>query len=111
MIRRPPRSTLFPSTTLSRSAQAAAPPTTATLADFVATHPSRGWSDAVEHEAHRTFLNWAGCAIGAARHAAADAALAAMRMLDPAPQARVLGRTRRIDMAGAARSNRIPRRT
>src|SRR5256885_11443016 len=93
------------------AAVADAPPVTATLADFVATHPSRGWSDAVEHEAHRTFLNWAGCAIGAARHAAADAGLAAMRMLDPAPQTPVLGRTRRIDMAGAARSNRIPRRT
>src|SRR5256885_12826334 len=51
MIRRPPRSTLFPSTTLSRSAQADAPPITATLAAFVATHPSRGWSDAAEHEA------------------------------------------------------------
>ena len=69
-----------------------APPITATLAQFVATHPSRGWSDAVEHEAHRTFYNWLGCAIGAARHTAADAALAAVQMLQPAPQATVLGR-------------------
>ena len=46
--------------------------------------PSRGWSDAVEHEAHRTFYNWLGCAIGAARHEAADAALAAVAMLEPA---------------------------
>ena len=61
------------------------------LAKFVATHPSRGWSDAVEHEAHRTFYNWLGCAIGAARHEAADAALAAVQMLEPAPQASVLG--------------------
>ena len=44
-----------------------APPVTQILAKFVATHPSRGWSDAVEHEAHRTFLNWVGCAVGAAR--------------------------------------------
>ena len=34
-----------------------APPITAELAKFVAEHPSKGWSDAVEHEAHRTFLN------------------------------------------------------
>ena len=45
-----------------------APPITQVLAKFVATHPSRGWSDAVDHEAHRTFLNWVGCAVGAARH-------------------------------------------
>ena len=84
-----------------------APPITATLAQFVATHPSRGWSDAVEHEAHRTFFNWVGCAIGASHHPAANAALEAMRMLDPAPQVRVLGRLRRIDMAGAALVNGI----
>ena len=58
------------------------------------THPSRGWSDAVEHEAHRTFLNWLGCAVGAARHEAVEAALAAVQMLQPAPQATVLGRAR-----------------
>ena len=52
------------------AADAAAPPVTALLAKFVAGHPTRGWSDAVEHEAHRTFYNWLGCAIGAARHEA-----------------------------------------
>ena len=41
-----------------------APPITQILARFVATHPSRKWSDAIELEAHRTFLNWLGCAIG-----------------------------------------------
>ena len=35
-----------------------APPVTQLLADFVAHHPSRGWSDAVDHEAHRTLMNW-----------------------------------------------------
>ena len=63
-----------------------APPITQILAKFVASHPSRGWSDAVEHEAHRTFMNWVGCAVGAARHESAQAALAAVRMLQPAPQ-------------------------
>jgi len=92
-------------------ADADAPPITATLARFVATHPTRGWSDAVDHEAHRTFLNWAGCAIGAANHPAADAALAAMRMLDPSPQSRVMGRMGRIDMASAALINGITSHT
>ena len=45
--------------------------------------PSRGGSAAVDHEAHRTFLNWAGCAAGAATHEAMEAALAGIRMLEP----------------------------
>ena len=88
-----------------------APPITQILARFVATHPSRGWSDAVEREAHRTFLNWAGCAVGAARHEAMQAALAGVQMLEPAPQASVLGRTERVDMAGAALLNGISSHT
>ncbi|MDB5945240.1 MAG: MmgE/PrpD [Ramlibacter sp.] len=88
-----------------------APPITQLLAQFVATHPSRGWSDAVDHEAHRTFMNWLGCAVGAARHEAADAALAAVRMLEPAPQATVLGRRDRVDMASAALVNGITSHT
>jgi 2-methylcitrate dehydratase PrpD len=79
-----------------------APPITQILAKFVATHPSKGWSDAVDHEAHRTFMNWLGCAVGAANHEAADAAIAAANMLQPAAQASVLGRTDKLDMANAA---------
>ncbi len=88
-----------------------APPITQLLAQFVATHPSRGWSDAVDHEAHRTFMNWLGCAVGAANHEAAEAALAAVRMLEPAPQATVLGRSERVDMASAALINGITSHT
>ena len=88
-----------------------APPVTGILAHFVSSHPSRGWSDAVEHEAHRTFYNWLGCAIGAAHHEAADAALAAVAMLEPAAQSSVLGRTERIDMASAALVNGITSHT
>jgi 2-methylcitrate dehydratase PrpD len=88
-----------------------APPVTRTLARFVAAHPSRGWSDAVEREAHRTLLNWVGCAVGAARHDAMRAALAAVQMLQPAPQATVLGRAERVDMAGAALLNGISSHT
>lgn len=88
-----------------------APPVSAILAKFASTHPSRGWSDAVEHEAHRTFYNWLGCAIGAARHEAADAAMAAVRMLEPAAQATVPGRAEKIDMGSAALVNGITSHT
>ncbi|MGH6622850.1 MAG: MmgE/PrpD family protein, partial [Burkholderiaceae bacterium] len=88
-----------------------APPVTQILARFVASHPSRGWPDAVEREVHRTLLNWIGCAVGAARHEAADAALAAVQMLEPAPQATVLGRSERVDIANAALINGITSHT
>lgn len=88
-----------------------APPVTRILGKFVATHPSKGWSDAVDHEAHRTFMNWLGCAVGAAGHASADAALAAVAELQPAAQATVLGRCTRVDMASAALVNGITSHT
>lgn len=88
-----------------------APPVTRILAEFVANHPSRGWSDAVDHEAHRTFLNWLGCAVGAAHHEAADAALAAIAVLQPAPQATVAGRKQKVDIASAALVNGITSHT
>ena len=84
-----------------------APSVTQILAKFVATHPSKGWSDEVDHEAHRTFMNWLGCAVGASHHEAADAALAAVNLLQPAAQASVLGRSEKVDMASAALINGI----
>jgi 2-methylcitrate dehydratase PrpD len=91
-----------------------APSVTQILAEFVATHPgylAGGWSDAVDHEAHRTFLNWLGCAVGAAHHEAADAALAAVNILQPAPQATLPGRTEKVDIASAALINGITSHT
>jgi 2-methylcitrate dehydratase PrpD len=88
-----------------------APPITQILARFVAEHPSRGWNNAVDKEAHRTLLNWIGCAVGAAKHEAADAALAAVRTLQPAAQATVLGRYERVDIASAALINGITSHT
>ncbi|MEY4751891.1 MAG: hypothetical protein RIQ60_4105 [Pseudomonadota bacterium] len=88
-----------------------APPITRRLAEFVAKHPSRGWNDAVDHEAHRTLLNWWGCAIGAAHHPAVNAAIAGLQMFEPAPQASVLGRAEKLDMAGAALVNGISSHT
>ncbi len=93
------------------AADTQAPPITQELARFVAEHPSRGWNDAVDHEAHRTFLNWLGCAIGAARHEAVDAALAAVQVLQPAPQATLAGRKERVDIANAALINGISSHT
>jgi len=93
------------------AADQSAPPVTRILAQFASGHPSRGWSDAVEREAHRTLLNWVGCAIGAARHPTLEAALAAMQELAPAPQASVLGRRERVDMASAALLNGISSHT
>jgi 2-methylcitrate dehydratase PrpD len=93
------------------AADTAAPPITSILAAFVAKHPSRGWSDAVDHEAHRTFYNWLGCAIGAAKHEAADAAIEAVRMLEPAAQSTVLGRGEKVDMGSAALVNGITSHT
>jgi 2-methylcitrate dehydratase PrpD len=52
-----------------------------------------------------------GCAVGAARHEAAQAALAAVRMLQPAEQASVLGRQDKVDMASAALLNGISSHT
>src|SRR5206468_10598779 len=88
-----------------------APPITRALAQFVAAHPSRGWDDGVEREAARTVQNWIGCAIGAARHPAADAALAAVNELAPSAQATILGRNERVDMASAALVNGITSHT
>src|SRR5687767_11570480 len=88
-----------------------APPVTRILAKFVASHPSRGWDDAVEHEAHRTLANWVGCAIGAAKHESVEAAMAALAMLEPSRQATALGRGEKLDMAGAALVNGISSHT
>ena len=93
------------------SADHHAPPVTRLLAELVAQHPSRGWSDAVDHAAHRTFLNWLGCAVGAAQHESVYAALAAVQMLQPAPQASVVGRNEKVDMASAALVNGISSHT
>jgi len=93
------------------AAETRAPPVTRILADFVATHPSKGWSDAVENEAHRTLQNYLGCAIGASRHPTLEAALGAVDEFAPAAQASVFGRRERVDMASAAMLNGISSHT
>jgi len=88
-----------------------APPVTRRLADFVANFAGGAFPPEVEHEARRTLLNWLGCAIGASRHATLEAALAAVRELEPPMQATVLGRRDRVDMASAALLNGISSHT
>ena len=92
-------------------ADAHAPAVTEALARFAIEHPSRGWSDEVEAQAHRTFANWAGCAIGPSQHETMQAALAAVQELAPAPQASVLGRRNKVDIANAALLNGISSHT
>jgi 2-methylcitrate dehydratase PrpD len=88
-----------------------APGVTALLAHFVAEHPPQGWSDAVDREAHRTFANWVGCAVGPSRHETVEAALRAVQALQPAPQASLLGRGEKVDVASAALLNGIASHT
>jgi 2-methylcitrate dehydratase PrpD len=93
------------------TADHAAPPVTQVLAEFVAGHASGGWNAGVENEAHRTFLNWVGCAIGASRHATIEAALAGVQELAPSAQASILGRNERVDIGAAALLNGISSHT
>jgi 2-methylcitrate dehydratase PrpD len=88
-----------------------APAITEMLAKFVVNHPSKGWSDAVDKEAHRTFANWVGCAIGPSTHETMHAALAAVMELAPSQQASVLGRKEKVDIANAALLNGISSHT
>lgn len=60
---------------------------------------------AVVHEARRSLLNWAGCAIGGATHPAITHALNATAMIAGPPQARLLGRGERTDVSHAALIN------
>ena len=88
-----------------------APPITALLAEFIVNHPSKGWSDEVDNEAHRTFANWLGCAIGPSAHETIEAALAAVQELAPSAQSSLLGRAEKVDMANAALLNGISSHT
>ncbi len=63
--------------------------------------------NAVQAEAVRTFLNWMGCAVGAAGHEAVDIAIAALTPFAGKPQATILGRTERLDILNAALVNGI----
>jgi 2-methylcitrate dehydratase PrpD len=59
----------------------------------------------VQHEAVRSVLNWAGCAVGGSRHETIDRALAAIAPIGGPAQAGLLGRAERVDFAHAALIN------
>ena len=88
-----------------------APPITDLLARFIVNHPSRGWDEQVDQEAHRTFANWLGCAVGPSDHETMEAALAAVQELAPSPQATLVGRREKVDIANAALLNGISSHT
>ena len=84
-----------------------APAMTASLAEFVAWHPSRGWGHESEQQAHRTLANRAGFAVGHSGQKTVGAALAAVQDLTTAAQASWFGRTGRNDLANAVMRNGI----
>jgi hypothetical protein len=97
------RNTQVPPTTTPRPSPASWPSTSPTT---LARLERRGRPRGAPH-----LLNWLGCAVGAAKHEAADAALAAVQVLQPAPQATVLGRSEKVDIASAALVNGITSHT
>lgn len=62
---------------------------------------------AVRKEATRTFLNWAGCAVGGSHHETLDIAIAALSPFAGAGIASILGRAERTDPLHAALFNGI----
>jgi 2-methylcitrate dehydratase PrpD len=60
---------------------------------------------AAQHEALRSVLNWAGCAVGGSNHAAVERALAALQEFSAGPQCSLFGRRERVDASHAALLN------
>lgn len=84
---------------------------TRTLARYVLASRYADIPQTVRHEAARSFLNWVGCAVGAARHETVENALAALKPFSGPAQASVLGRTDRLDIMQAALMNGITSHT
>jgi len=81
--------------------------TTETLATFITSFDGAKIPEPVRAIAVRSLVNWAGCALGGARHPALLNAMTAMRPFIGAPQASVLGRSDRVDALNAALFNGI----
>jgi 2-methylcitrate dehydratase PrpD len=91
-----------------RAADGPAPPdVTRTLARWVVQSRVDDLPGPVRKEAARTFLNWVGCAVGAARQEPVDIAIAALSPFAGQGQATVLGRKERLDVMNAALMNGI----
>lgn len=81
--------------------------TTETLASFITSFDGAKIPGPVRAIAVRSLVNWAGCALGGARHPALLNAMTAMRPFIGAPQASVIGRSDRVDALNAALFNGI----
>jgi 2-methylcitrate dehydratase PrpD len=77
------------------------------LARFVVESRWSSIPGAINHEARRALLNWAGCALGGCRDETVDTALAALSEFAGPPQATVLGRSERTDILNAAALNAL----
>jgi 2-methylcitrate dehydratase PrpD len=77
------------------------------LARFVVESRWSSIPGAINHEARRALLNWAGCALGGCRDETVDTALAALSEFAGRPQATVLGRSERTDILNAAALNAL----
>src|SRR5690554_7321140 len=75
------------------------------LAEFVVNSQPETLTDAVLHEAKRSFMNWLGVAIGAIRHPTVEIALATVKETAGSPAAAVLGRSDRLDILNADRKS------
>ena len=84
---------------------------TKTLAKFLVSHRAADVPQKVRHEAARSFLNWAGCAVGGSRHETVENALAALSAFSGPKEATVLGRGDRLDVMLAALMNGITSHT
>jgi 2-methylcitrate dehydratase PrpD len=80
---------------------------TQVLADFAVQSAPADIPAPVYAEAVRSFLNWAGCAVGGSIHPTLDRALAAIRPFAGPGQASVLGRGDKLDLLHAALVNGI----
>jgi 2-methylcitrate dehydratase PrpD len=77
------------------------------LARFIVASRFEALPEAVRHEARRTLINWAGCAIGGARHETMTKAIGALAPFFGPGQATLFGRGERTDLLHAALLNGI----
>lgn len=79
----------------------------ARLGRFVADSRSGELPSVLQHEAKRSILNFIGCALGSANDPAVDTAVHVLRKLSPGGDASLIGRSERLDIAGAAFVNAV----
>ena len=89
------------------AATAATMDVTSRLAKYVVAARYEDLPAKVRSEARRTFLNWAGCAVGGSQTETVNNVLAALSRFSGKPEANLLGRRERLDIFHAALINGI----